>query len=114
MHNHQTGVNMVVQIDSVTSTHDLEQLICEPNQILSNSLSRIELIFTVLSLSSTLLLHPNCHHQIIYCKINLQVEFPPPYHRHVWNYAKANKGAILSALRNADWHRFLIILFINK
>ena len=51
MHDHQTGVNMVVQIDSVTSTHDLEQLICEPNQILSNSLSRIELIFTVLSLS---------------------------------------------------------------
>ena len=54
MQDHQTGVNMVVQIDSVTSTHDLEQLICEPNQILSNSLSRIELIFTVLSLSVVL------------------------------------------------------------
>ena len=55
-------------------------------------------------------LHPNCHHQIIHCKINLQVEYPPPYQRHVWNYAKANKDAILSALQNVDWHR----LFAEK
>ena len=47
-------------------------------------------------------LHPNCHHQIIHCKINLQVEYPPPYQRHVWNYAKANKDTILSALQNVD------------
>ena len=44
-------------------------------------------------------LHPNCHHQIIHCKINLQVEHLPPYQRHAWNYAKANKDAILSALQ---------------
>ena len=55
-------------------------------------------------------LRPNCHHQIIHCKINLQVEYPPPYQRHVWNYAKANKDAILSALQNVDWH----CLFANK
>ena len=55
-------------------------------------------------------LHPNCHHQIIDRKINLQVENPPSYQRHVWNYAKANKDAILSALQNVDWHR----LFANK
>ena len=35
----------------------------------------------------------------------MQVEYPPPYQRHVWNYAKANKDAILSALQNVDWHR---------
>ena len=55
-------------------------------------------------------LHPNCHHQIIHCNINLQVEYPPPYQRHVWNYAKANKDAILSALQNVDCHR----LFAKK
>ena len=55
-------------------------------------------------------LHPNCHHQIIHCKINLQVQYPPPYQRHVWNYAKANNDTILSALQNVDWHR----LFSNK
>ena len=55
-------------------------------------------------------LHPNCHHQIIYCKINLQIQYPSPYQRHVWNYAKANKDDMLSALKNVDWHR----LFANK
>ena len=55
-------------------------------------------------------LHPNCHHQIIQCKINLQVEYPPPYQRHVCNYAKTNKDKIVSALQNVDWHR----LFANK
>ena len=40
----------------------------------------------------------------------MQVEYPPPYQRYVWNYAKANKDTILSALQNVDWHR----LFANK
>ena len=52
----------------------------------------------------------NCHHQIIHCKINFQVEYSPPYQRHVWNYAKANKDTILPALQNVDWHR----LFANN
>ena len=95
--------NEGVQIDSVTSTHGLEQLISEPTHILSNSSSCIDLIFTnqpnlVVDSGTHPSLHPNCHHQIIHCKINLQVEYPPPYQRHVWNYAKANKDAILSAL----------------
>ena len=55
-------------------------------------------------------LQPNGNHQIIDCKVNLHVEYPPPYQRHVWNYAKANKDAISSALQNIDWHR----LFTNK
>ena len=38
--------NEGVQIDSVTSTHGLEQLISEPAHILSNSSSCIDLIFT--------------------------------------------------------------------
>ena len=37
----------------------------------------------------------------------MQVEHPPPYQRHVWDYAKANKDTILSALQNVDWHRLL-------
>ena len=75
--------NEGVQIDSVTSTHGLEQLISEPTHILSNSSSCIDLIFTnkpnlVVDSGTHLSLHPNCHHQIIHCKINLQVEYPPP------------------------------------
>ena len=107
--------NEGVQIDSVTSTHGLEQLISEPTHILSNSSSFIDLIFTnqpnlVVDSGTHPSLHPNCHHQIIHCKINLLVEYPPPYQRHTWNYAKANKDAILSALQNVDWDR----LFAKK
>ena len=107
--------NEGVQIDSVTSTHGLEQLISELTHILSNSSSCIDLIFTnqpnlVADSGTHPSLHPNCHHHIIHSKINLQVEYPPPYQRHVWNYAKANKDAMLSALQNVDWHR----LFAEK
>ena len=24
-------------------------------------------------------LHPNCHHQIVYEKLNLKIEYPPPF-----------------------------------
>ena len=80
-----------------------------------NSSSCIDLILTnqpniVVDSGTQPSLHPNCYHQIIQCKINLKVEYLPPYQRHVWNYAKANKDVILSALQNVDWHR----LFANK
>ena len=107
--------NKGVQIDSVTSIHGLEQLIYEPTHILSNSSSCIDLVFTnqpnlVVDSGTHSSLHPNCNHQIIHCKINFQVGYPPTYQRHVCDYAKANKDAILSALQNVDWHR----LFATK
>ena len=89
-------------------------MIYEPTHILSNSSSWIDSIFTnqpnLVVGSGTPSLHPNCNHQITHCKINLQVEYPPPYQRNLWNYAKANKDAILSALQNIDCHR----LFATK
>ena len=93
--------NEGVQIDSITTTHSLEQLIYEPTHMLFNSSAFIDLIFTnqpglVVDSGTHLSLHPNCHHQIIHCKINLQVVYPSPYQRHVWNYAKANKLRTMS------------------
>ena len=107
--------NEGVQIDSVTLMHGLEQLIYEPTEILSDSSSCVDLILTkqaklVVYSGTQPSVNPNCHHQIIHRKINLQVEYSPPYVRHAWNYAKANEDAILSALQNVDWHRF----FANK
>ena len=104
-----------VQVDSITSRHGLEQMICKPTHILSNCSSFTDFIFTnqpnlVADSGTHHSLQPNGNHQIIDCKINLHVEYPPPYQRHVWNYAKANKDAISSALQNIDWHR----LFTNK
>ena len=101
--------NEGVQIDSVTLMHGLEQLICNSTHILSNSTSCIDLIFTnqpnlVVDSGTHPSLHLGCHHQIIHCNINLQFEYPPPYQRHVWSFAKANKGVLLYDLQNVDWH----------
>ena len=73
--------NEGVQIDSVTSIHGLEQLIYEPTHILSNSSQCIDLIFTdqpnlLVDSGTHPSLHPNCHHQTIHCKTNLQVKYP--------------------------------------
>ena len=51
MRDHQTGVNLTsknegIQIDSVTSTNGLEQLIYERTHILANCSSCTDLIFT--------------------------------------------------------------------
>ena len=35
-------------------------------------------------------LHQNCHHQIIYAKINLKVCYPPPDEREIGHYQRAN------------------------
>ena len=31
------------------------------------------------------LLHLNCHHEVIYAKLNLKVHDPPPYEHDVWH-----------------------------
>ena len=67
--------NEGVQIDSITSIHGLKQLIYEPTHIIFNSSSCIDLIFTnqpnlVVDSGTHPSLPPNCHHQIIHCKIN--------------------------------------------
>ena len=92
--------------------HGLQQLISEPTHLLPNSLSCIDLIFTdqpnlVVDSGVHPSLHPNCHHQIIFCKFNLVIEYPPPYERLVWNY---KHPATAKALDQADWN----FLFFNK
>ena len=68
-------------IDNITSQFGLYQVIKEPTHILNTSSSCIDLIFTSLpnliidsGLHSSL--HPNCHHQIVYAKFNLEIIYP--------------------------------------
>ena len=61
--------------------------------VLDNTSSCIDLIFTSQSNLITEsgvhpYLHPNCHHQTVYVKFNLQNFFPPPYLREFWHYIK--------------------------
>ena len=66
------------KIEDVTSQNCLHQEINEPTHILNNSSSCIDLIFN--SQPSLLIksgvhpsLHPNCHHQIVFAKFNLDM-----------------------------------------
>ena len=66
------------QIDSLTTCYGFRQLILEPTHILKNSSSCIDLIFTdqpslIIDSGTRPSLHPNCHHKIIHCKIDLKI-----------------------------------------
>ena len=95
-------------IDRLTSTFGLHQVISGPTHILSQSLFCIDLIFTDQPHSVTdcgihASLHPNCHHQITYCKLNLEINYPPSYKRLVWDYKNANSVCIKEVLRTVNW-----------
>ena len=102
-------------IDSLTTTYGFHQLISDPTHLLPNSSFCIDLIFTDqpnLAVDSGVhpTLHGKCHHQIIFSKFNLMIEYPPPYERLVWDYKKANVDSIQKALEKIDWG----FLFSNK
>lgn len=49
-------------------------------------------------------LHPNCHHQVLFQKFNLQIYHSPPYLREIWHYKHAkildlSDGQLLTLIR---------------
>ena len=71
--------NECSQIDSLATTYSVQQLISDPTNILPNSSTCIDSIFTDLPNSVVdsgvhPSLHTNCHHQITFCKFNLIIE----------------------------------------
>ena len=102
-------------IDSLTKTHGLHQLISQPTHLLPTSSTCLDLIFNdqpnlVVNSGVHASLHKNCPHQITYFKLNLKTEYPPPYERLVWNYKKADTNSIRKALKQVNWE----FLFQNK
>ena len=78
------------QVDAITWSYGLSQLICEPTHILPNSFSCIDLIFInqnnfIMDSGIHPSLHRNCHHQIVYVKSNLKIEYPTLYEQLVWD-----------------------------
>ena len=77
-----------ITIENVTSQFGLSQIIKEATHLLESSSSCIDLIFTtqpnlVVESGVHSSLHPNCHHQIVFAKFNLQIYYPPPYPKEI-------------------------------
>ena len=95
---------------SLTSSNGFSQLINEPTHIQANSSSCIDLILTDqpnLSMNSGVhsSLHPNCHHHIVHSRFNLNIYYPPPCQRLIWDYKKADSTKIRKTLDTINWER---------
>ena len=107
------------KMDIATFQFGLSQIIKEPTHILSNSASCIDLIIKsqpnlVMHSSVHPSLHPNCHHQLIFAKLNLFFFYPPPYKRLVLHYQQANTDLIKRAIELFVWKKTLSNLDVNK
>ena len=97
-----------IRIDALATTYGFYQLIKEPTHFTTNSASCIDLIFTNQPNITTdsgvhSSLHTNCHHQLIYAKLNVDIHYPPPYERVVWDYNKADTALIRKSLQTVNW-----------
>ena len=102
------SMSEVTQVDSLTTSYSLSQVISDPTHILPNSSSCIDLIFTnqpnlVTESGVYPSLHPKCHHQIVFVKLNLNVEYPPLYECLIWDYKNADIPSINCAIEIFDW-----------
>ena len=108
-----------LKLFSSTSSNGFYQLIHDPTHIQANSSSCIDLVFTDqpnLSVNSGVhaSLHPNCHHQIVHSSFNLNIYYPPPYQRLIWDYKKADTKIIRKALDSVNWERLFDSKNINE
>ena len=92
-------------MESLTSLYKMKQLIAEPTHVLENNSSCIDLIFAkqpnlIMDSGVHPSLHSKCHHQVIYAKLNLQIQ----YFYTLWDYGKAQFDLINKANENFDWN----------
>ena len=108
-----------LKLFSLTSSNGFSQLIHDPTHIQANSSSCINLVFTdqpnlLVNLCVHASLHPNCHHQIVHSSFNVNIYYPPPYQRLVWDYKKADANIIRKALDSVNWERLFDSKNINE
>ena len=106
------------ETDFLTSHFGLSQIVKEPTDMLDNSKSYIDLIFTsqpnmLIDSNVHASVHPNCHHQIIYVNFNLKIAHPPPYERTVWHFKQANSDHIKRFIEIFDWESALNYIDAN-
>ena len=50
-------------------------------------------------------LHSKCHHQIIYSKLNLKIEYRPHYNRKIWNCSRSETDLINRSIGSFSWSK---------
>ena len=51
-------------------------------------------------------IHPNYHHQIVYAKLNLKIEYLPPlYEWFVWEYKNSNTQLLNRTTETFNWEK---------
>ena len=104
-----------IQVDAITSSYGLSQLVCEPTHILPNLSSCIDLIFInqnkfTRNSGVHASLHPNFHHPIVYAKLNLKIEYPPIIWTVSLGLCKTNTQLPNRSIETFNWEK----LFENK
>ena len=94
-------VNEDTRINLPTSFYGLHQMISRPRHMLANPSLCIDLIFIsqlnfIVDCGVHPSLHSNCHHQNTYSKLNVITEYPPPYHRLVWDFRNAKYMSLMT------------------
>ena len=97
-----------LKLVSSTSANGVLQLINEPTHLQTSNSSCVDLIFTDqrnLSVNPGVhaSLHPHFHHQIVHSSFNLNISYPPPYQRLVWDCKKGDSKNIRKALDSVNW-----------
>ena len=59
-------------------------------------------------------LHLNCHHQIVFAKLNLHIVYPPPYLREIWHYRETNTGLIRRVIKEFNWETAFSNTSVNE
>ena len=92
------------EIDFLTSLAGYTQIIAKFTHVINKSKLCIDLIFyinqnVISKYGVDASYFDKCHHNIIYGKINIRVEFPPVFIREVWNYSKA----VVQNIKKSYW-----------
>ena len=96
------------KVDAITSPFRSQQLIDGPAHLVAEPSFCIDLKFTLqpnLVMESRVhsSLHPDCHHQITYAKLNLKIHYTPPYEPEIWQYEKVHVDRIRIAINEFSW-----------